>query len=397
MGATPSKNYIVATDDTNRVLVSRHGAGDYNNILRILQKRFPRIPKESMVIQTNEMDICAGEYVDIPDDLWPECFMRPPPSQSMKIYIKTLTGKTITLFVEPSALVSDLAEKIQDKEGIPLNQQRFIFTGKNIEFERRISDYNIGHESTVHLVLKLRGERPVVYLFTPLPLNAVVQLSLTKDWSFSATYPSVPIKSSESGQFITWNVSTHDDNTMTDMATGARVSYLFWEAETNPSLLPSPPTSLLGAADSDRTLPFNPLMAELTDSDSVVLPTSETAPYLDKALTALGLHVEARTSFITYWLPSILKHEFVALRFLPQTSYEHAAPLDIEPEPDVVTRVFMLFKRVCKDELDEWEGALSRASEQVEFWRGIIGVDCDMMEDEALFRVLEWGGMEVKN
>lgn len=71
------------------------------------------------------------------------------------------------------------------------------------------------------------------------------------------------------------------------------------------------------------------------------------------ALTALGLHVEARTSFITYWLPSILKHDFVALRFLHQASYEQAAPLDVEPNPHVVTRVFMLFKRVCEDELDQ--------------------------------------------
>ncbi len=104
--------------------------------------------------------------------------------------------------------------------------------------------------------------------------------------------------------------------------------------------------------------------------------------------------------FITYliirfWLPFILKHSYVALNFLPQASYEHAAPLDIEPKPDVVIRVFMLFKRVCEDELDEWEGALSRASEDAELWKGIVGVDTERMKDEKLFRVLEWGGMEV--
>jgi len=92
-----------------------------------------------------------------------------------------------------------------------------------------------------------------------------------------------------------------------------------------------------------------------------------------------------------------LKHDYVALRFLPQKSYEHAAPLDVDPKPDIVTRVFMLFKKVCKDGLDEWEGALSRASENVGIWKGVVGVDCDGMKDEALFRVLEWGGMEVMN
>ena len=52
---------------------------------------------------------------------------------------------------------------------------------------------------------------------------------------------------------------------------------------------------------------------------------------------------------------------------------------------------------MCADELNEWEGALLRASGNVDVWKDIVGVDPDGMKDEALFRVLEWGGMEVKN
>ncbi|KAK0471002.1 hypothetical protein IW261DRAFT_1612333 [Armillaria novae-zelandiae] len=187
-------------------------------------------------------------------------------------------------------------------------------------------------------------------------------------------------------------------HTITDMSTGVRVSYLFWEAQTNTGLPPSPPASpRLDRSHLDVIPHFDPLMAELTDSNLVVLPSLKTVLYLDEALAALGLHVEARISFITHWLPSILKHDFVALRFLLQASYEHAAPLDVEPKPDVITRVFMLFKRVCEDELDEWEGALLRASENVDVWKGVVGAEYDMAKDKALFRVLEWGGMEVKN
>ncbi|KAG6816107.1 hypothetical protein H0H87_008564 [Tephrocybe sp. NHM501043] len=217
-------------------------------------------------------------------------------------------------------------------------------------------------------------------------IDVSVSVTLGKDMEFTAVYPIVPVrKLRPQGKKIQWDVHTGADGTLVERETGLQLSSLFWEADLNarsPLLVNSSGDSISGY----RTW-------TLSDSDSVVLPIENITDYLEKALLSLGLHTEARTSFITFWLPSFLSHKYIALRFMPQADYSRIAPLSISPEPDVVTRVFMLFQGVRN--LVAWPVAQLRALDDVSHWAHVVGVNTADAFNMDLSRVLEWGAMEI--
>ncbi|KAJ7771528.1 hypothetical protein B0H16DRAFT_1306246 [Mycena metata] len=241
--------------------------------------------------------------------------------------------------------------------------------------------------------VRRRCKKPVIYLFAPDIIETVsVKLSLIPAWSFSTIYPIVHIETSQSGrESVEWNVRTHLDGSLTEISTGIEVAYLFWEAD----VISNVGQKCLTPTESCTQ--FNPASCKLSGANTVLLSTSLAVSYLNTTLEMLGLHTEARTSFMTYvfWLPAFLRHKNIALRFLPQLMYGNAAPLDVEPKPDVTTRIFMLFTGVADDDLFNWGAAQVRACEEPAWWKDVVGIDETRMTDKRLFRVLEWGGMEI--
>ncbi|CAE6455774.1 unnamed protein product, partial [Rhizoctonia solani] len=257
-----------------------------------------------------------------------------------------------------------------------------------------------GQITTFADLMNLRVDKPVIYLFPPTTTtNIRVELALTQYWTFSAIYPPTtviaPTKDSKSlGESIIWTVNAQPDGKLWDQLTERELTYLFWEARINPKPLSSPPTARPSSPFEALSHSFDPASPTILPNHSALLPFDKVTGYVDDVLLALGLHTEARTSFITYWLPDMSKHAFIALRFLPQHEYEKAAPLDVSPAPQVVTRVFMLFRGVQESQIEYWTDAVAMAQKEVSVWRDIVGVDVARAQDKSLFRVLEWGGME---
>ena len=142
-----------------------------------------------------------------------------------------MTGKNLSIHsLTGSTTVDQLKYIVQDKEGIPPDEQRLGLEGVQMEGDRVLQDYGIREGSLIDLVFKLRGGKPIIYLFSPRTVEATVRLSLTRDWSLSAIYPSVPIADKDKGQKLEWKVQTRTDGTLHELNTELDVSYLFWEA-----------------------------------------------------------------------------------------------------------------------------------------------------------------------
>lgn len=107
----------------------------------------------------------------------------------MQIFVRMPARHTNTLSVHPRNTIEEIKQVLQDQEGVPSEALRLVYGGRQLEDDQSLDDYKIEYESTIYLVLRLRGGKPVTMLCPPNQLDAVVTLKLSPMWRFSAIYP----------------------------------------------------------------------------------------------------------------------------------------------------------------------------------------------------------------
>ena len=207
-----------------------------------------------------------------------------------------------------------------------------------------------------------------------------------KGWTLTTAYPPVPQVDKGGRKELRWFLRVKPRGVVEDVLSGTEAGGLFFELV--PDEAPRP------AAGVAPDAPLIPAWPDVRPSNSWCIPRDRFLPHMNRVLTTLGLPSESRSAMFTSWLPSINQHKNIAYRILNKSQLDPSWQLDIIPRPQAVLRFVVLFRGIKDADLKEWNGQGLIEVEQGLDWRQTVGYSATLGDDK-LFRVIEYGAMEV--
>jgi len=292
-------------------------------------------------------------------------------SGNFVIFIKTLTGKTITIQSSPSEYVGNVKLAIEAREGIPYDQGVLIFAGRQLEAEHTLSDYNIQVESTLHLVLQLRGGKPVICYAGPeneTGLEFTIELKNPAASKFSALWPANYAFMGDVHK-IKWEM---DYDVKEGLLVDKRpVPYLYYEFLTDPRTICINPEKAYGFSGNYRHLIHE----------------------LEMVARYEGLDAKNAADFVTYCLPQMREavygcyYEDNEVKFAFQVLRDDEIPsiLSVNRAVTGFHRFMLLWKRDAEPHKD-YEHAMPQQPPRHVLWN---------VTSATKRCVIEWGSMQV--
>lgn len=204
-------------------------------------------------------------------------------NRSIQIFIKGLDGKHFTIYPNSNDYIEDIKELIYERIGLTPCKQRLIWAGKQLEDDNTLQDYSIPKDSTIHLVKRLKGGKPVIYLYPEQDnFDVSVNIDMKKeDGEITTIYPVIKGKDKN-----TWIVKANKSGELT--YNNRKHYYLFWECLFNKTF------------DID---------------EGFCIEGNKCYEFFEEKLQYIGLKENEANDFITYWCPKMEHSNYVLIKF----------------------------------------------------------------------------------